>query len=89
MTSPTAQHAPTTLAQAQSGCTYRVVGINGGRGVRVRLAGMGILPGQTIRVLRANSVGPVTIAVRTGKLALGRGISRRLVLCPEAADSQP
>lgn len=49
---------------------------------------MGILPGQTVKVLKANPAGPTMITVRTGKLALGRGISRRLLLTPDHPDPQ-
>lgn len=88
MKSSIAHHRPTTLAQAENGRTYRVVGVDGGCHVRTRLAGMGILPGQTVKVLKANPAGPTMIIVRTGKLALGRGISRRLLLTPDHPDPQ-
>ena len=69
-----------TLAKATEGTSYRVVGIGGGCQMRMRLASMGILPGQNIMVLKANGLGPVMISSKSGKLALGRGISHNLLL---------
>ena len=72
-----------TLDQAVEGRTYRIAGITGGREVLSRLASLGVLPGQTIKVIQANSVGPVIISGKPGKLALGRGICHKITLIPD------
>ena len=72
-----------TLDQATAGKTYRVLGVTGGCGVNIRLANLGIFPGQTVKVLRANRVGPVIVSAKNGKLALGRGVARQVLLTAE------
>lgn len=75
-----------SLAQAAAGKSYRVFAVKGGHAVQMRLASMGILPGQVIRVERANAVGPVLISAKAAKLALGQGVSHKLILTDEADD---
>ncbi len=80
------QHAPGTimLSQAQLGKTYRVLGVEGGSDVKMRLAGMGVMPGQIIKILKEGRVGPAMILLQDAKLALGRGVSNKLLLTPAA-----
>lgn len=76
-------HRTVPLTLARTGQAYRVVAVAGGCGVQVRLAGMGILPGQVIKIISANGVGPVVVSVKGSRLALGRGVSAKLLLTPQ------
>jgi ferrous iron transport protein A len=69
-----------TLADTGSGECVRIVEIKAGRNVRGRLLGMGIMPGSEIRVLSGGRGGPVIIAQNDCRMALGRGMSRRIVV---------
>ena len=52
--------------------------IYGGRGLVKRLLDLGFTPGTRIKVLHSNSYGPLVIEVRGSKLAIGRGIARKV-----------
>jgi ferrous iron transport protein A len=69
-----------TLADTGSGENVRVVEIKAGRSVRGRLLGMGIMPGSEIRVLSGGRGGPVIIAQNDCRMALGQGMSKRIVV---------
>jgi len=58
----------------------------GGRQVQQRLADMGLTPGTTIEVIKASGPGPIIVAFRGSRLALGRGLSQKVLV---AADSSP
>ena len=70
----------TTLAKARRGYEYKVVRISGGVAVQVRLASLGILPGQCLRVMQPSFFGPVMIAIKGSKLALGQGVSQKVLV---------
>jgi ferrous iron transport protein A len=69
-----------TLADTGSGETVRIVEIKAGRNVRGRLLGMGIMPGSEVRVLSGGRGGPVIIAQNDCRMALGLGMSKRIVV---------
>ncbi|MEM1576121.1 MAG: FeoA family protein [Archaeoglobaceae archaeon] len=56
----------------------RVVEITGGKGFARRLADMGLTPGQIVEVLTNGP--PVIVRVRDTKIALGRGIARKVIV---------
>jgi len=58
----------------------------GGRQVQQRLADMGLTPGTTIEVIKASGPGPIIVAFRGSRLALGRGLSQKVLV---AANSSP
>ena len=58
----------------------------GGRQVQKRLADMGLTPGTTIEVIKASGPGPIIVAFRGSRLALGRGLSQKVLV---AANSSP
>lgn len=66
------------LSEARSNETVRVVRLHGGRGLSDNLAGLGVLPGTTVRVVAKGSSGPVVIACRGGRIAIGRGMAERV-----------
>ncbi len=52
----------------------------GGRQVQQRLADMGLTPGTTIEVIKASGPGPIIVAFRGSRLALGRGLSQQVLV---------
>jgi ferrous iron transport protein A len=70
------------LAPGERGSIYAVVGP--GRGVRARLAALGIRPGVTVQVVGYGpGLGPVLLEVNGTRVALGRGIARKILVVPE------
>ncbi len=55
-----------------------VVAFAGGRGVQRRLASMGLTIGVEVQSLISRGRGPIVVAVRQTRLALGRGIASRV-----------
>jgi len=69
------------LTMATPGEDLRLVAINGGQRVRKRLADMGLTPGTTVRVIQANSQGPLILAFKDDvRLALGRGMAHKIAV---------
>ncbi len=77
-----------TLADTGSGECVRIVEIKAGRNVRGRLLGMGIMPGSEVRVLSGGRGGSVIIAQNDCRMALGRGMSKRIVVSRLDQDSR-
>ena len=70
------------LAALQPGTTAQVVGIQG-RGVALRLARMGIRPGARVRLVnRGPFAGPLLVEVDGLRVAVGRGVARRILVQP-------
>ncbi len=69
-----------SLSMASAGEEVRLVGIRGGWGIRRRLADMGLTPGETLRIVQAGSSGPLLVAVRGSRLALGRGMAHKIMV---------
>ena len=55
-----------------------LVSIQGGRGIKSRLHGMGLTPGTKLKVLNDGAPGPFLISVRDFKIAIGYGIAKKI-----------
>ena len=69
------------LTDALHGGTYRLVSLKGGKGVQRRLAELGLTPGVNLRVLQ-DAGGPLLIAIRSSRIALGRGMAKKITVAP-------
>jgi ferrous iron transport protein A len=70
-----------TLDQVQGNQEVKVVRILGGWGIRQRLNQMGIHPGDKILVKRSAIMGgPILIRVHGSDVALGRGMTRKVIV---------
>ena len=68
-----------TLEHVELGHSARVVEIEGGRAVRSHLNNLGIhVGGNVVVVERAPFQGPVLIDVDGSRVALGRGVARKV-----------
>lgn len=69
------------LTKAPIGCQLMLAGIQGGKKLRRRLVELGLTPGTSLRILQ-DSGGPMILAVRDSRLALGRGMAEKLTVTP-------
>jgi len=66
------------LSQSEQNKDYRVVSIIGGSILQSRLHSMGIVPDEILKVVLKTGGGPIAIAIKGVRIALGRGISHKI-----------
>ncbi len=57
-----------------------LIDIIGGKGIRSKLYSMGLVPGITLKILSRSGSGPVMIAVKDSRLAIGRGMAEKIIV---------
>ncbi len=70
-----------TLSEAQERKKYKVLAVACGKGLKCRLEGLGIYPGQHIKVIQ-NKWGPVLVEVMGRKVGIGRRQAEKILLTP-------
>ena len=73
--------AELSLAMALPGQRVRITGHRGGRMLRARLLALGLNLGQEVEVLQ-NNRGLIIMGINGGRVALGRGISQKILAEP-------
>jgi len=68
------------LGFIQTGREVVVKEMLGGKGMCRRLAGLGITRGAVVRVVKNDICGPVIVLVKEARLALGRGITQKIMV---------
>ena len=68
------------LTMACPGEEVRLVAIRGRWRMRRRLADLGLNPGMTVRVVQHSGRGPMIVAVKDSRLAIGRGMAHRILV---------
>lgn len=68
------------LAMVSPGKEVRLLSIRGGPRMRKRLADLGFNLGMTMRVMQRDGHGPLILAVKDSRLALGRGIAHHIMV---------
>lgn len=68
------------LIMATPGERVRIVGFLGGRGMERRLASMGLNLGAEVEVIKSSGPGPVIVASRETRVALGFGLARQVLV---------
>jgi len=69
------------LLQINNGNWVRVVGFRGGHGMERRLAQLGFLPGNKVRVIRSAPFrGPLLLEVEGREIVLGRGVASHVMV---------
>ncbi len=68
------------LIQVEEGQTVTVIKIGGGRGMRMRLTTLGLLPNTHVTMIHSARSGPFVIGVKNSKLALGRGVVEKIIV---------
>lgn len=66
------------LALAAMGQDVSLVAVDGDRGLQLRLAEMGLIPGARFRILNKGRSGPFIVMVKDTRLILGNGMVRRI-----------
>jgi ferrous iron transport protein A len=74
-------YALSDLKRKESGIIQE---LRGGAGFRSRLAALGFTPGGVVTMLQNRGHGPVIVAVRDTKIALGRGEATKILVLPQA-----
>lgn len=69
------------LADFPAGRRVRITGHRGGRMLRARLLAMGLNLGREVEVVQ-NNRGLIIVGVNGGRVALGKGISRKILAEP-------
>ena len=69
------------LADFPAGQRVRITGYRGGRMLRARLLAMGFNLGREVEVIQ-NNHGLIIVGVNGGRVALGRGISQKILAEP-------
>lgn len=69
-----------TLASSKIGEEVRLVEVLGGKQIRRRLADLGLNMGMTVRVVHGISQGPIIVAVKDSRLAIGRGMAEQIIV---------
>jgi Fe2+ transport system protein FeoA len=70
---------PIPLCDAPRGRLLRLTGIQGGTRLNHRLVELGLTPGVQLRVMQ-DSGGPLILALRDSRIALGRGMAEKLTV---------
>ena len=68
------------LAMASPGEVVKIADLRGGRGLTRKLADMGLVPGTRVRIINSCGPGPVVLEVRGTRLALGHGMSYKIMV---------
>ena len=68
------------LTQAKINIDLVFVSVEGGYGAMKKLADLGLIPGEKIKVLHNSGRGPVTLLVKGAKIALGYGIAGKIIV---------
>ncbi len=71
-----------SLVDLKAGEKAEIVKLYGGHGFVRRLQEMGLVPGQIVEVVRNTLAGPVEVSVMGTHLAVGRGISSKIMVRP-------
>jgi Fe2+ transport system protein FeoA len=69
----------TPLAAVSVGRRVRISNFAGGRMLRSRLASLGLNLGQEVTILQ-NNRGLIMVGVNGGRVALGRGVSQKILV---------
>jgi Fe2+ transport system protein FeoA len=73
----------TPLSAVPSGQRVRITNFTGGRMVRSRLVSLGLNLGGEVTILQ-NNRGLIMVGINGGRVALGRGVSQKILTVPVA-----
>jgi len=66
----------------------RIINYVGGRMLRSRLASLGLSLGQEVSIIQ-NNRGQIIVGVNGGRVALGRGVSQKIMVIPVEEQQSP
>lgn len=68
------------LSAVAAGETVKLVAIDAGRGLRSRLAAMGLVPNVEIAIISNSHPGPFIVSVKGTRMVLGRGMAHKIMV---------
>lgn len=68
------------LTMVKAGQRVHLLAVDAGRGLRARLADMGLIPGVEIEVVSNALHGPFIVAVKGCRMVLGHGITQKIMV---------
>lgn len=75
------------LSMASQGAVTVIESVGTGRGMRRRLADMGLIPGVKLRVVQNHMPGPVCVEARGTKFCLGHGLAHKILVNSDENES--
>ncbi len=76
------------LSFAPEGQLLKLVSIRGGWRVQKRLNALGLTPGTEVMIVSQNSGGPIILAVKDSRLAIGRGLLNHIQVEMDGSSQQ-
>ncbi len=70
------------LVMAQPGEDLKLIALRGGYRMRKRLADLGLTLNMPLRLVQRNGHGPLIVAVKDTRLAIGRGMAYHIMVEP-------
>ena len=86
MKSETIAENGANLSTVPTGECVQIRSMNGGHGFLSRLASLGFTPRARVRVVQNYGHGPIIVALRDTRVALGRGEARKISIGPLAEE---
>ncbi len=71
---------PISINDVKAGQSVRVASIDAGKGLKGRLAALGILVNAALKIIRNDGAGQIIIQVRQSKIILGRGMTHKILV---------
>jgi len=71
------------LSAVSAGKEVTLISISGGKGLKIKLIGMGLKEGMRIRVLHTRGFGRCVILAGNTRLAIGRGMAQKILVREE------
>jgi Fe2+ transport system protein FeoA len=69
-----------SLSDIDRGKIVMVIGIAGGKAVRQKLLGLGMIPGVHVKVLQRSDHSPMVLSVLDNQVMLGRGMADKVLV---------
>jgi len=66
------------LVDAEEKKSYKVVKIEEGKKMKLKLSAMGILIGKEIKVIKNDFSGPIILGIKAGRISIGRGLAKKI-----------
>ena len=70
------------LKDMANGTKVRFLKVDAGRGLKARLAAMGLLAGVEFKVINNGHPGPLVIDLKGSRIILGRGMAGKIIVKP-------
>ena len=69
------------LTELHNGRTAKIVGLEGGKGLRRKLRTIGIREGKMVKLVTTHPIGgPIVIKIEGEQVAIGRGMAKRIMI---------